>query len=54
MCNDLLSYYAYKSFVIYLTDDINKYIELSDDTILKDIQDLFNGWVRQRMNAINI
>ncbi|MBQ8299821.1 MAG: hypothetical protein IJX99_08240 [Clostridia bacterium] len=50
----MLLFYAYKSFVIYLTDDIYKYIELKDKDILSDIEDLFSGWVRLRIDAARI
>lgn len=51
---ELLLFYAYKSFVIYLTDDIYKYIELKDKEILSDIEDLFSGWVRLRIDSVKL
>lgn len=49
--NDMLAYYAYKSALIYLNDDIEKYLSLENEDILSDIKDIFEGWVFKKISA---
>lgn len=50
--NELLAFYAYKSALIYLNEDISKYIETPEDDIIQDIDEIFNGWVNKKIEAI--
>ena len=54
LSNEMLVFYAYKSYIIYLNDDIEKYIQTGNKDVLNDIEDLFDGWVRERMESIKI
>ena len=57
LSNDMLAYYAYKSFIVYMTDSLYKYVELKNKEYIQDIENDFfsdKGWVRLRINAIKM
>ena len=49
----MLAYYAYKSIIIYLNNDIEKYLKLKNQESLNDIEDIFEGWVFKKINSLN-
>lgn len=54
---ELLTYYAYKNYLIYITNIIEKYINFNNNEDLQELKELLDGWVRQRINseiAINV
>lgn len=50
---NMLAYYAYKSIIIYLNNDIEKYLKLKNQESLNDIEDIFEGWVFKKINSLN-
>lgn len=50
---DMLAYYAYKSSIIYLNNDIEKYFELESIGILDDIKEVFEGWVFKKISSLD-
>lgn len=53
LSKEMLLYYGYKMALIYLNDDLDKYLELKDKDILNDIKDIFEGWVNKKIEGLN-
>ncbi len=53
LSKDMLAYYAYKSALSYVNDIIEKYIETKNKELLGEIDDIFNGWVKDKILSIN-
>lgn len=51
LSSDLLAYYAYKSAIIYLNEDITKYLETHNSEIIEGIKDIFEGWVYKKISC---
>lgn len=51
---DLLCYYAYKNSLIYLYNNIRKYLQIEEKDILNDIKDIFEGWISFKINLLEV
>lgn len=51
LSKEMLTFYAYKSYIIYLTDTIDKYLELKNPGLLSEFDEFFSGWVRERLDS---
>jgi len=53
LSKEMLLYYGYKMALIYLNDNLDKYLELKDKNLLNDIKDIFEGWVNKKIEGFN-